>query len=262
MTRKAFLKDTFENIRHIVVDEAQNFRTEDGDWYVKAKSITQRRQGDPGILWIFLDYFQINHLCCSGLPDLQYQEPIIKLTRMLRSGDKIARYLQDIMQGIRGNPPPNVPPEALMIGQELGWVQGVPGNLEINDYLNLEQTAVYVAEKCQLLWRDGYYPKDVAVLFSKASDIDKYKDKFLLAIRRRTMSQLNEESELLVHVRDALEILANHMVLDTVHRFSGLERSIVFGIIPRGTETAIFYNVLLCLASRAKTHLYIVMVSP
>ncbi|PNI47347.1 SLFN11 isoform 3, partial [Pan troglodytes] len=41
-TRKTFLRENFEHIQHIVIDEAQNFRTEDGDWYGKAKSITRR----------------------------------------------------------------------------------------------------------------------------------------------------------------------------------------------------------------------------
>uniref|UniRef100_A0A8C6R2Y2 Schlafen 5 n=1 Tax=Nannospalax galili TaxID=1026970 RepID=A0A8C6R2Y2_NANGA len=261
VTRKVFLKNTFENIQHIVVDEAQNFRTEDGDWYAKAKSITQRRRDGPGILCIFLDYFQINHLCCSGLPDLQHQEPIIKLTRMLHNGEEIANYLQGVMQVIRENPPPNVPSKALMIGQELRWVQGISGNLEITEHSDLDKLAICVAEKCRFLWVCGYYPKDVAVLFSKANDIEKYKDKFQLAMRRRSTSQCDGESYLLVHIGDALDAVANEIVLDTVNRFSGLERSIVFGVIPREPETAIFYSVLLCLASRAKTHLFILKVS-
>lgn len=103
------MRDTFANIKHIVVDEAQHFRTEDGDWYAKAKSIIQRGRDGPGVLYVFLDYFQTNHLCCSGLPELQHQEPVLKLTRMLRNGDNIVDYLQGIMQLIRDNPPPNVP---------------------------------------------------------------------------------------------------------------------------------------------------------
>ena len=74
------------------------------------------------------------------------------------------------------------------------------------------------------------------------------------------MSQLAEEPSLLVQVREGLDSLGSHVVLESVHRFSGMERSIVFGIIPMGSETAIFYNALLCLASRARTHLYIVKV--
>ncbi|CAH6785765.1 Slfn5 [Phodopus roborovskii] len=258
VTRKSFMKNTFNNIKHIVVDDAQNFRTEDGDWYAKANSIIQRGTYEPGVLCVFLDYFQINHLCCSGLPDLQHQRLILKLTRMLRNGCSIANHLQEIMQQIRNNPPPNVPSEALTMVQELEWVPGVTGNLEITDALNLSQMAIFVAEKCQYLWRSGYYPRDVAVLFSKARDIEIYKEKILLALRRRTMSQLTEEPSSLVQVREELEFSSNHIELTSVQQFSGMERNIVFGIIPVECETAIFYNVMLCLASRARTHLYII----
>ncbi|XP_075847483.1 schlafen family member 5-like isoform X2 [Microtus pennsylvanicus] len=256
VTRTAFMRDTFANIKHIVVDEAQHFRTEDGDWYAKAKSIIQRGRDGPGVLYVFLDYFQTNHLCCSGLPELQHQEPVLKLSRMLRNGDKIVNYLQEIMQQIRDSPPPNVPPEALNMGQELELTPGVTGSLEITNRLNLEQMAIFVAEKCWCLWGSGYYPRDVAVLCSTAKDVVKFKEKILLALRKRTMSQIS----VAVQVREELDNPGNHIVLTGVHQFSGMERSIVFGIIPVGSETDIFYNVLLCLASRARTHLYIIKV--
>ncbi|KAL6074140.1 hypothetical protein STEG23_025623 [Scotinomys teguina] len=163
VTRKTFLKNTFANIQHIVVDEAQNFRTEDGDWYAKAKSIIQTGRDGPGVLYVFLDYFQTNHLCCIGLPELQNQKEVLRLTRMLRNGDNIVNYLQDIMQKISENPPPNVPPEALRMIQELEWAPGVTGNLEIKEDLNLEQMATFIAKKCGVNswsthWNPGVIP--------------------------------------------------------------------------------------------------------
>lgn len=75
------------------------------------------------------------------------------------------------------------------------------------------------------------------------------------------MSQLDEECDLLLQVDDALDVLTDHIVLDSVCRFSGLERNIVFGINPGVTQQAGVYNLLLCLASRAKRHLYILKAS-
>ncbi|XP_062968640.1 schlafen family member 5 [Cynocephalus volans] len=261
VTRKTFMKNDFKNIQHIVIDEAQNFRTENGDWYGKAKSIAQKEKDCPGILWIFLDYFQTNHLSCSGLPPLSAQHPREELTRVVRNTYPILNYMQDVMQQVRENPPPNVPPGSLVMLYEPKWPQDVPGNLEIIEDLDLEGVVSYVAEECQFFMRNGYSPKDIAVLFSKQSEVEKYKDKFLMAMRKRKMSQLDEESDLLVQIRDASDILANHIVLDSIHRFSGLERNIVFGINPKTTEPAISSNLLLCLASRAKKHLYILTVS-
>uniref|UniRef100_A0A2K6PKD5 Schlafen family member 5 n=1 Tax=Rhinopithecus roxellana TaxID=61622 RepID=A0A2K6PKD5_RHIRO len=261
VTRKTFMKNNFEHVQHIVIDDAQNFRTEDGDWYGKAKFITQTARDGPGVLWIFLDYFQTNHLSCSGLPPPSDQYPREEITRVVRSADPIANYLQQIMQEARQNPPPNLPPGSLVMRYEPKWAQGVPGNLEIIEDLNLEEILVYVADKCRFLLQNGYAPRDIAVLFTKASEVEKCKDRLLTAMRKRKMSQLNEECDLLLQVGDALDVLTNHIVLDSVCRFSGLERNIVFGINPGVTQQAGVYNLLLCLASRAKRHLYILKAS-
>ncbi|XP_027423282.1 schlafen family member 5 isoform X2 [Zalophus californianus] len=261
VTRKTFMKNDFQKIQHIIIDEAQNFRIEDGDWYEKAKNITQRENDCPGILWIFLDYFQTSHLSHSGLPALEAQYPREELTRVVRNADPIANYLQEVMQEVKENPPPNIPLGSLDMVRKAKWAQGIPGNFEIMEYLDLEEMVVQVAEKCQSLFRNGYSPKDIAVLFSKASEVEKYRDKLLRAMRKRKISQLSEESDLLVQIKDASDIMANHIVLDSVRRFSGLERNIVFGFNPTAAEPAVFHNLLLCLASRAKKHLYILKVS-
>uniref|UniRef100_F7E9Y8 Schlafen family member 5 n=1 Tax=Callithrix jacchus TaxID=9483 RepID=F7E9Y8_CALJA len=208
VTRKTFMKNGFEHIQHIVIDEAQNFRTEDGDWYAKAKFITQTARDGPGILWIFLDYFQTNHLSCSGLPPPSDQFPREEITRVVRNASPIANYLQHVMQEVRENPPPNLPPGALVMHHEPKWAEGVPGNLEIVEDLNLEEILIYVAEKCRFLLRNGYSPKDIAVLFSKAGEVEKYKDKLLTAMRKRKMSQLDEESDPLLQIGDASDVLA------------------------------------------------------
>uniref|UniRef100_A0A8C5P3A3 Schlafen family member 13 n=1 Tax=Jaculus jaculus TaxID=51337 RepID=A0A8C5P3A3_JACJA len=244
VTRKTFMMRNFEEFKHIVIDEAQNFRTENGDWYQKAKAITQREKNDPGILWIFLDYFQTNHLDDSGLPPYSCQYPREILTKVVRNADKIASYLQNVMQEVRKNPPPNIFPGSLELFHEPEQVQGVSGILEIM-YLNLEKMVFFVAKKCQLLWRSGYSSRDIAVLFSTTDEMYRYKDKFLREMKKRKVSQVNNESSF------------TNLMFDSVRRFSGLERNIVFGINPQTADPAISHNLLLCLASRAKKHLYI-----
>ncbi|XP_054565491.1 schlafen family member 5 [Eptesicus fuscus] len=262
VTRKAFMKtnSNFENIQHIIIDEAQNFRTEDGDWYEKAKTITQRGKDGPGILWVFLDYFQTSHMEYSGLPDLQYQYPRENLIRVVRNAEPIAKHLQKIMHEVRQNPPPNIPSEYLNIFSEAEWSQGVPGNLEISEHKDMEQLVDYIAEKCHLLLKAGYSCRDIAVICSIASDVPKYIGKLRRAIRKRKRSQSSEESDLLV-VESASAIMGNHIVLDSVRRFSGLERNIVFGINPRAAQPAVFHNLMLSLASRARKQLYILKFS-
>ncbi|XP_039078566.1 schlafen family member 5-like isoform X1 [Hyaena hyaena] len=260
VTRKAFMQNDFKKIQHIIIDEAQNFRDEDGDWYEKAKNITQREKDCPGILWIFLDYFQTTHLSTSGLPALTAQYPREELTRVIRNADPIANYLQEVMQKVRENRPRNVPSGSLEMVHEGEWAQGIPGNVEVIESLDLENMVVQVANKCHFLLRNGYSPKDIAVLCSIASEVEIYKDKLLRAMRKRRISELDKESDLLVQIKDASDIMGNHIVLDSVRRFSGLERNIVFGFNLMA-EPAISHNLMLCLASRAKKHLYILKVS-
>uniref|UniRef100_A0A8C9H9Z2 Schlafen family member 13 n=1 Tax=Piliocolobus tephrosceles TaxID=591936 RepID=A0A8C9H9Z2_9PRIM len=246
-TRKTFIKEKFEHIQHIVIDEAQNFRSEDGDWYGKAKTITRRAKDGPGILWIFLDYFQTSHLDCSGLPLLSDQYPREELTRIVRNADPIAKYLQKEMQVIRNNPSFNIPPGSLEVLLEAEWSQGVQGTLQIKKRLTVEQIVTFVADTCRFFFERGYSPKDVAVLVSTTKEVERYKYKLLKAMRKKRVVQL----------RDACDMLGDHIVLDSVRRFSGLERNIVFGINPRTADPAILPNILICLASRAKQHLYI-----
>uniref|UniRef100_A0A8C6RME5 Schlafen family member 8-like n=1 Tax=Nannospalax galili TaxID=1026970 RepID=A0A8C6RME5_NANGA len=248
VTRKTFMIKEYHNIQHIIIDEAQNFRTEDGDWYEKAKAITQREQDCPGILWIFLDYFQTSHLDVSGLPLFSRQYPREELTRVVRNADNIARYLQEELEEVRNKPPPNLPPGSLGMLREFNWAQGVSGSVEIKS-MSLKTMMTYVAGKCQFFLSNGYSLRDIAVLFSTVNDVQYYKDMFLKEMRKRKMSCNNNE------------LIYNHDMFDSVRRFSGLERSIVFGIDPRAAEPAIFHNLLLCLASRARKHLYILRFS-
>lgn len=248
VTRKAFMdRRDFEDIQHIIVDEAQNFRKEDGDWYEKAKAITQREKECPGILWIFLDYFQTSHLDVSGLPPFSSQYPKEELTRMVRNADEIAQYLQKVMKVIRRSPPPNIPRGSLEILPEAEWVPGVQGTLKMKRNLTHDQIVTEVANTCAGLFERGYSFKDIAVLFSTKDEIDRYKYDLLRAMRKKKMVQFS----------DASGVLSDHIVLDSVRRFSGLERNIVFGIHSRTAEPAILNNILACLASRAKQHLYI-----
>ncbi|XP_021033142.1 schlafen family member 11 [Mus caroli] len=251
VTRKTFMKEYFETnrIQHIIVDEAQNFCTEDGNWYEKAKGITRRMKCCPGILWIFLDYFQTSHLKKSGLPNFLCQFPKEELTQVVRNADKIAEFLQQELRKIRDNPPFNIPQGSLSMFHGFYWAHGVSGTHEIT-YLTLEKMVSYVADKCDVFFSKGYSPQDIAVLFSTDREKKAYEHMFLREMRKRKRaSQMNDES------------ICHSNMFDSIRRFSGLERSIVFGINPIATEQPISHNLLLCLASRAMKHLYILYLS-
>ena len=41
-TREAFMEETFPQIRHVILDEVQNFRAKDGDWLEKARALVMQ----------------------------------------------------------------------------------------------------------------------------------------------------------------------------------------------------------------------------
>nr|AAH24709.1 Slfn8 protein [Mus musculus] len=241
------MKGYFETnrIQHIIVDEAQNFHTEDGNWCEKAKGITQGGKACPRMFWIFLDYFQTSHLKESGLPDFELQYPKEELTQVVRNGDKIAEFLQQELGKIRDNPPCSIPRASLNIVHEFKWSQSISGTLKIK-YLTSEKMVSYVANKCDVFLSKGYSPQDIAVLFSTDREKKAYEHMFLREMRKkRRASQMNDTS------------VCHSNMFDRIRRFSGLERSIVFGINPIATEQPISHNLLICLASRAMKYLYI-----
>ncbi|XP_036053899.1 schlafen family member 13-like [Onychomys torridus] len=240
VTRTAFMRNAFktDRIQHIIVDEAQNFRTENGNWYNKARFITQRNQTCPGILWIFLDYFQTSHTQQSGLPSFSCQDPKEELTKVVRNADRIAVFLQKELQEIRNNPPLRIPPKCLKIINEFTWAQGVSGTFKLK-HLSLGEMVIYVADRCNYFLRNGYSPQDIAVLFSTEKQKNIHKGEFLREMRKKRVSQMDD------------------VTFDSIRRFSGLERTIVFGIDPHSIERDISHNLLLCLASRARKYLYI-----
>nr|BAB21889.1 hypothetical protein [Macaca fascicularis] len=111
----------------------------------------------------------------------------------------------------------------------------------------MEQIVTFVADTCRFFFERGYSPKDVAVLVSTTREVEHYWHELSKALRKKRV----------VGLSDASDMSGDRIVLDSVRRFSGLERNIVFGIHPRTTDPAILPNILICLASRAKQHLYI-----
>ncbi|XP_072501029.1 schlafen family member 11 isoform X2 [Notamacropus eugenii] len=249
VTRKYFQSYSFEEIKHIIIDEAQNFRQEDGPWYEKAKAITQKKGVSPGTLWIFLDYYQTSHTDCSGLPNFSKQYPQEQLTRVVRNADPIAKYIRENMEKFKTNPPFDIHPTSLELLAKACWSSGVQGFCVVRENLTRYQIVTCVAEECKKLFRVGYSSKNIAILVSRRKDIEYYESPLKQATKKirglRISSDPNEEG--------------NCVVLDSIRRFSGLERNIVFGLNPVAICPDISCSFLVCLASRALTHLYIYM---
>uniref|UniRef100_A0A674K9E2 Protein SLFN14-like n=1 Tax=Terrapene triunguis TaxID=2587831 RepID=A0A674K9E2_9SAUR len=253
VTRVAFLNGNYQSMKHIVIDEAQNFRTEEGDWYSKAQCIT--RGHGHGVLWIFLDYLQTSHPFPCGLPHPSEQEPQEWLTIGVRNATQIFNTMVQEMRNIVDYPQIDIPFEQLrMLLKEAVCGHPLPGVCTVKKNLEEDEIATYVVATCCQYFRSGYSGKDIAILCSTMKEKDRYH--CILQPRMRAMMR---HFGLDAVFTTADNVLGQGIVLDSIRRFSGLERNIVFGInpVPVPTQEKISENLKLCVASRANLQLHL-----
>lgn len=262
VTRKTFLQGEFLKIKHIVMDETENFCSKYGDWYLKARSITHpkvRGAGSEnlhrGILWIFLDPFQVRHADINGLPPPSAQFPRKTITSGIHCAREIAMVMKEEMKRIKGNPPPSMSPDTLSLFREAAYeeavrAQALPGVCETETNLTMEQVVKRVAERCHDLFQCGYQPKDIAILCRKGEDRGRYELALLKA-----MELCETHGATKVVFSQASGVWGSHIILDSIQQFSGLERNIVFGLSPECTLSEEAHK--LCFAARAIKHLYL-----
>uniref|UniRef100_A0A8C3W4Y0 Schlafen family member 14 n=1 Tax=Catagonus wagneri TaxID=51154 RepID=A0A8C3W4Y0_9CETA len=233
-----------------------------GDWYLKARSITHPKMRGAGseslhrgILWLFLDPFQVHHATLSGLPPPSAQFPRKTITNRIHCALEIAMVMKEEMKRIQENPHSSVSPDTLASFREAAYQeamcdQALPGVCESETNLTTEEMAKYVAERCHNLFQGGYLPKDIAILCSRGEDRRRYELALL-----RAMVLFESHGATKVVFSQASGVLDGHIVLDSIQQFSGLQRNIVFGLSPECTLSEDIHK--LCFASTAIKHLYL-----
>nr|XP_056720955.1 schlafen family member 11-like [Euleptes europaea] len=249
VTRAVFMKDNYPNIKHIVVDEAQNFRVEHGQWYKKACNIVRRDLNTPGIFWIFLDYFQMSHPFNSGLPLPSQQYPQECLTKGVRNASAIYEVVRSEMEKIVEAKRLNIPYPRLekLLGRACCG-NSVVGRCRSKPQMEVREIVRYVARECQIYLDKGYSRRDIAILCSTKEKASYYRPFLVEEMRKLRLD---------VCFVQANELLRDEIVLDSARRFAGLERTIVFGINPVPTQQEVSHNLLLCVASRANQQLHV-----
>ncbi|XP_076852850.1 schlafen family member 13-like [Brachyhypopomus gauderio] len=241
-TRSGFMKKdyAYTDVFHIVVDEGQNFRLEDGDWYVKAKEHVER---SGGILWVFVDYFQKCHSFRNGLPSLPNQNNIgiAYLNKVVRNSKKVFNEMRKILTKIEDESSEDMSTHLKYMCEKMSYIPSLEGNFHRYTY---QPPAMTQVEKLvQTLLSSGHSPRDITVLFSTRDAQDS-----LVGNRNFSFPHGNIE-----HIDDDV------VVMDTIRRFSGLERNIVILVQPAAhpTQTEIEPNLLLIAYSRARIRLYL-----
>ncbi|KAL8198773.1 UNVERIFIED_CONTAM: hypothetical protein K2H54_023726 [Gekko kuhli] len=249
VTRATFMKEEFPNVKHIVIDEAQNFRVEHRQWYKKAKEIVHRDPNTLGIFWIFLDYFQMSHPFESGLPLPSRQYPRGYLTKGVRNASTIYEVVRVEMEKIVEGERLDIPyPQLRELLGRACCGNSVAGRYHIKLEMEVREIALYVARQCRSYLDAGYSEKDIAILCST---------KEITSCYQRPLVEEMRKLRLDVSFVQANEILKDKIVLDSIRRFSGLERTIVFGINPVPTQEKVSRHLLLCVASRANKQLHL-----
>ncbi|XP_075190298.1 LOW QUALITY PROTEIN: schlafen family member 9-like [Anomaloglossus baeobatrachus] len=244
MTRMCFITLDMVNVQHIVVDEAQNFNVNKGDWYKKAKDIVKK---SGGVFWVFLHNFQSCHKKPTGLPDCGSQNKSW-LTTVVRSPDLIFKKIHKKMNQVacRANDP-----FLAELVKSSKCCHGIGGFCQILTLVRAD-IVKHVSENCHRYLSNGYSQSDIAILCNTDSTATEYKDVLYNEINRRARKQRRTVTPF----RRAENLTQDAIIIDSVRRFSGLECLIVFVINPVCKNPQVNNNLFVCAASRATGKLH------
>ncbi|NXV92959.1 SLN13 protein, partial [Calonectris borealis] len=247
VTRVTFLLGNFPEVKHIVVDEAQNFRPEE-NWHKRARKLVKEKNG---IFWVFLDFFQSTHPYGCGLKFSKLY-PQEWLTKVVRNAKQIynfmSKQMEEILQ-VRNTCMPYKVLEELF--EQAECAHSLSGDYVITENMETSQMATYVTRQCTSYIQQGYTLKDIAILCSTQHAAQVFSQILEPELKRQGKCRMR------LVLGTAENVLENVIVIDSIRRFSGLERRIVFGIHPVPLQEEVSLNLLLCVASRANTKFHL-----
>jgi len=198
--RKTFMTSYFPDVKHVIMDEVQNFRAEDGDWLREARRLVcsdGSRSREPGYLWLFIDNSQLNHFFESGIPIETSQIPSFRLKKVIRNSKRIFDYSMAFM------------PDEAKSKVELGHdFRG--GKVKIEKYSGRESQLQCLKRVLTTLFNEGFGKGDVALLYGKGNCIPEY---ISLELGHTTVTAEENDSD--------------HLVVSTLRMYSGLERPVI-----------------------------------
>ena len=224
------MSEKFTSIRHVILDEVQAFRDEDGDWLEKARRLVRQHAShceskyssydpfdtnsetdagccsggddDPGYLWCFIDQNQINHTFRTGIPR-SFQQ-MSRLTKVIRNSINIFDFAKGFLNDDNAK-------RQLSIGHDFdGEV------VRVVSYQEGQQTNKLIKE-LKLLFKEGYSKGDIAILFEKDECIPA-ETKYEILMQFGDLAPGAESND------------SESIVLSTFRKYSGLERPVVIAV--------------------------------
>ena len=222
--RKAFMDpcESFSEIKHVIMDEVQSFRLEDGDWLEKARKIVgqhletdvdryadvnpphvsepcvQESEDRQGSLTLFIDEEQCSHSFSTGLPPEKKRRPVFTLNKVIRNSKKIFDYSKRFLSSNSRYDP------------EIG--HDFEGEKEAHLKYKPGKQIDALKDVLQDLLKQGYQPGAIAILFEKEESIP---DRLSLPF------QLN-----LPTIVGAEENHSGNVVVSTIRKYGGLDRPV------------------------------------
>lgn len=197
--RKTFMTNHFPDVKHVIMDEVQNFTAEDGDWLGKARGLVglDGCDSDPGYLWLFIDNSQLNHSFESGIPKEARQIPYFRLKKVIRNSKRIFDYSMNFM--------PDEAKRKVELGHDFRG-----GKVKLVKYSGRESQLQCLKRVLTTLFNEGFGKGDVALLFGKEDCIP---EDISSKLGHTTVTA--EQNDL------------DHLVVSTLRMYSGLERPVV-----------------------------------
>ena len=255
MTRSYFLSvlktsSEVSKIRHIVVDEAQNFRNEEGnpDWFqslfkiLKWEMHSEQSNDEDSSLYIFIDDLQkIRDGDCGISFDNKILYTLCELNCVIRNSTKIYDKWQTIARERS-----NIRQEFLEIKRKKQPTIGHDYEGRPVVFVTLTSRAedrvfMEVEEVINEVLSGAYEASDVAVLFTNSETSERFKSH--ISLERC--------------VTNAETFPRQGLVVDSFRRFSGLEAPVVIAVDPKPTLYENTDEAKIMLYSRAMVELYI-----
>ena len=206
-TREAFMKESFPQIWHVILDEVQNFQAKGGNWLKKARRLVKQRESThgQGYLWCFMDRRQGIYKEGAAIPHPLPQTFI--LSKVIRNSKRIfshAKVTNPIWQFWCSTQSGSHLRKLVTIGHDF---DGEQSEVEYS----IGERITRLIEVLESLLIEGYSKGDIAVLYLTES------------LERNELEQLQEFTSTVNAERND----DDNIVLSTVREYGGLERPIV-----------------------------------
>ena len=239
------MEGSFRQIRHVILDEVQNFQAEDGDWLEEARKLvrqhiecestlddyTSDNENDgPGYLWCFMDKSQRIYKSKASRPGPLPQTFI--LNKVIRNSKRIFNHAE-IYRDKR------IWRKSVTIGHDFD------GELTEIGYSEGERI-VCLIEVLKSLLKEGYSEGDIAVLCFNEPLGGYDREQFLQEFPSTVNAERNDDDK--------------NIVLSTVDEYGGLERPLVI-VVNRSFQSSrmLFGPVYYCAVTRGMVKVIIVM---